>query len=249
LEALDFVHALVRLLGNEFRCHPWTADTFELSQNFLASLRAELQQADFGIFVFHPDDEISIRGHQLTATRDNTLIEYGMYLGHLGPERTIAVVPVTGAQRTPTDLAGIAVASYDPADITDLNGDLSPLNKAAADIRAHIKKNHAVVTGESEVRVGDERSRLAVAGALGRIPVESVIEDGWAFLLSRGLLVEVQGDAQLKLGLVLVHGVFGPGRVVGFDPPGAHRTLTLEFLSGQGIYPLGQGHVFWLPTR
>ena len=58
-EAEDIVDALTELLGQkgEFRIHPWRAG-IDLTDDTLSTLIKELDAADFGVFVFHPDDEV-----------------------------------------------------------------------------------------------------------------------------------------------------------------------------------------------
>jgi predicted nucleotide-binding protein len=114
-ESRPLAETLARLLAKE--CTPvgwWKA--FKLSEFTLESLLKQIDDYDFGIFVFAPDDKIEIRGQSFWAPRDNVSLELGMFLAHLGRERTFIVearTPEQGQQdlRSPSDLRGLVVIS------------------------------------------------------------------------------------------------------------------------------------------
>ncbi len=72
-----------------------------------------LRDSDFGIFVFAPDDVVSIRGDFLKVPRDNVVYEAGLFSGFLGPERCFIAVPQTVTVHVPTDLLGMTHGSYE----------------------------------------------------------------------------------------------------------------------------------------
>jgi hypothetical protein len=114
-EARDFAEALQINLDGVAEPIPWTQVDFELSRSTLDTLESELDRADFAAFVFAPDDETRIRGEHLRTTRDNVLIELGLFIGRLGRSRTFIVL-ATGTEeklRMPTDLLGLTAATYD----------------------------------------------------------------------------------------------------------------------------------------
>ncbi len=223
-EAEDIVDALTELLGakGDLTIHPWRA-SFELTDDSLSSLVNELERADFGVFVFHPDDEVLVRGKTLTATRDNVVLEYGMFLGGLGRNRAIGLLPRIKDQQVPSDVAGIKFASY-PFDPTiDFNTNADVLNPAVSAIRRHIKKVTAAAAPPSET------TSVAAKPDERHTPTPSPIEDGWQFMLRHDLLRPLDEADTIRLGLTVVHPLLGAGRVVGFDPPGTERTITVEF--------------------
>jgi len=63
------------------------------------------RDVDASIFIFGEDDKIWWRGKELQQPRDNVLVEYGLFVGTLGPER--ALICRTGKPKTPSDLDGI----------------------------------------------------------------------------------------------------------------------------------------------
>jgi hypothetical protein len=90
------------------------ARRFELSKTNLNSLTKALKQTDFGIFVFTPDDRISLRKKTQTAIRDNVLFELGLFTGSIGSDRVFIVMPNSADDlRIPTDLIGVAPGTYD----------------------------------------------------------------------------------------------------------------------------------------
>lgn len=85
----------------------------------MEALERQLNENDFAIFVFSPDDVATIRGSESFITRDNTLFEMGLFWGRLKRERVFFIVPdVTpdtdgvGGLRIPSDLAALTVLTY-----------------------------------------------------------------------------------------------------------------------------------------
>src|SRR4051794_13820750 len=68
------------------------APEFEPMRSTLDGLLTIADRYDFGVFIFTPDDEITSRGKKGHAARDNVVLELGVFLGRLGPDRTFAVV-------------------------------------------------------------------------------------------------------------------------------------------------------------
>jgi predicted nucleotide-binding protein len=62
---------------------PWTR-SFPPSSIVLPELGKIAVQADFGIFVFTPDDPAKIKGRNVRSVRDNVIFEAGLFTGALG---------------------------------------------------------------------------------------------------------------------------------------------------------------------
>ena len=93
----------------------WSQGVFKLSRTAMASLIDALDESDFGVFVFAPDDVTSMRDATLQTVRDNVVFELGMFVGRLGSDRTFIVVPRGDEDlHLPSDLVGITPATYDP---------------------------------------------------------------------------------------------------------------------------------------
>jgi hypothetical protein len=94
--------------------------------NTLDGLLHTLETSDFGIFVFSPEDLVTIRNQQSLATRDNVVFELGLFIGRLGKKRSFFVLPRDQENfRLPTDLIGVTPATFDP-DRTNLQAALGP---------------------------------------------------------------------------------------------------------------------------
>lgn len=115
----------------------WDQGTFEPSDYPLESLERELDRADFGIFLFFPDDVTIMRGKQQSTVRDNVLFELGLFVGRLGRKRTFILTPRGADLHLPSDLSGITPVEYE-ADRTDQNM-LAAVGPAARRIRQVIQ--------------------------------------------------------------------------------------------------------------
>jgi hypothetical protein len=117
-EGLSVAYALQANLERDAEVTVWTQDCFRPTEFTLESLLKELNTSDAGIFVFTPDDIVSIRGAKFAAVRDNVIFELGLYIGCLGRGQSFIVAPRGGNPRLPTDLLGVTVLAFD-ADRTD----------------------------------------------------------------------------------------------------------------------------------
>lgn len=87
---------------------PWdTPGLFPLGGFILPSLFEIAEVVDAAAFVFAEDDEVWYRVDSKKQTRDNVLVEYGLFAGMLGLQRSI--ICKFGQTRTPTDLSGLQV--------------------------------------------------------------------------------------------------------------------------------------------
>ena len=136
-EKLDIAYAIQENLQSDAEATVWTQAVFDLGSDFLDEILKKLNQTDFGVFVFLPDDRVTIRTRDYTAVRDNVLFEYGLFVGRLGRTRCVYVLP-KDAQNIwiPTDLAGVVSAKYDP----DSDNLVAALGPACAAIRRKIKE-------------------------------------------------------------------------------------------------------------
>jgi hypothetical protein len=91
----------------------WSHDVFEVGSQTLTELQAVLRRYDFGVMVFWPDDDLTVGGMPYKATRDNVILELGMFLAALGPERAF-ILRNQNTTRRLSDLAGVTVAEFAP---------------------------------------------------------------------------------------------------------------------------------------
>lgn len=98
----------------------------------LEVLDREVNLADFGIAVAHPDDIVQSRSAKTDAPRDNVIFELGFFMSRLGRSRTFLLVPQSNAElKLPSDFKGMAPIAYRP--LTGAQGEV-PVNVLHAPI-------------------------------------------------------------------------------------------------------------------
>lgn len=91
----------------------WSQGIFQLSRTTFDSLLQQLDKFDFAVLILTPSDTLNLRGQELAVPRDNVILELGLFLGRLGPERTFFVIPSNAENfHLPTDLLGTTAATY-----------------------------------------------------------------------------------------------------------------------------------------
>ena len=68
-ESRGVAYAVQRNLEDDAEVVVWDQGIFELSKSYLESLMELLDDTDFGLFVFGPDDQAKIRGEEVSTTR------------------------------------------------------------------------------------------------------------------------------------------------------------------------------------
>ena len=113
-EGLPVARKLQASLSEEFVVEIWNQGTvFGLGTHTLEALEEAVQDYNYGVFVFTPDDELLSRGETKPVARDNVIFELGLFTGGLGRTRAFIVKPKGKSISLPTDLAGITTAIYD----------------------------------------------------------------------------------------------------------------------------------------
>ena len=90
-------------------------DMFPPGSYPLEVLEHEVDQADFGVAIAHPDDIVRSRRSQSAAPRDNVIFELGFFMSRLGRKRTFLLVPQMGSDlKLPSDFKGMTPITYPP---------------------------------------------------------------------------------------------------------------------------------------
>lgn len=85
----------------------WTQGIFSLSSSNLESLYQASQQMDYAILILGPEDKLESRDNFYLSPRDNLVFELGLFMGAIGPDRTIFIAPRDSDFKIPSDLDGI----------------------------------------------------------------------------------------------------------------------------------------------
>lgn len=125
-ESLMYAYGLQTQLQAKVDVTLWNQGFFALNASYMDSLIGGLKNSDFGVFIFTPNDILTIREENLASVRDNVLFEFGLFLGGLGKERVFFVMPKNQSNlRLPTDLLGIATVTFDDSR-SDIEAALGP---------------------------------------------------------------------------------------------------------------------------
>lgn len=90
----------------------WTDGVFGPSGVAIDALLNTVNESDFAVFVFSPDDKVISRDNEYNAPRDNTVFELGLFMGKLERSRTFIVKEQSADVKVPTDLLGITPLTY-----------------------------------------------------------------------------------------------------------------------------------------
>jgi hypothetical protein len=114
-EQLSIATTLEEHLTNEgLEPKVWRNDVHEVAQYNLESLFNQAMLSDFAVFIFAPDDEVTIRGNSFSVVRDNVLFELGLFTGILGKNRSYILQSEEKPMRLPSDLEGLTTLKYRP---------------------------------------------------------------------------------------------------------------------------------------
>lgn len=146
-EANKLAVALQSLLEREATVRTWTQGIFTPNHGTLESVLEAVDGYDFACFLAPPVDTVSSRGKQNPATRDNIILEYGLFLGRLGRNRVFLIHPRGVPLTLPTDLDGITHLDYKPVDKE--NPAKSVLAPVAQEIQDRIEEHGPKSTASS----------------------------------------------------------------------------------------------------
>jgi hypothetical protein len=152
-------------LEREYSPKLWD-NAFDLSSMTITTLIQKTKEADYAVFVFHPDDKAIIRDQEYSSVRDNVVLELGMFIGSLGLEKCFLLVPNSSEAtfRLPTDLAGVTASFYDEQDLDISNAVTGSCAKIKQAIKKlELKKTEIATTTESDIlkkALSDAQSQL-----------------------------------------------------------------------------------------
>lgn len=109
-EGLDVARSLQVEIGDLCEFERWDHNVFEPSGYTLDSLLSIANSVDFAVLVATPDDTTVSRGIEKPSARDNIVLEFGLFTGALGRNRTYLLA--TGELKLPTDVLGLTRLPY-----------------------------------------------------------------------------------------------------------------------------------------
>jgi predicted nucleotide-binding protein len=137
VESLESARALQSILDYDCETIVWNQGVFKLSSTAMHDL-SQIDDIDFAIFIFSPDDLSTIRDQEYKTVRDNLILEFGMFVGKLGLNRVFFIIPKNTNLHLPTDILGINPGFYE-ANRTDKNIEAS-LGAVSRQILIQIKQ-------------------------------------------------------------------------------------------------------------
>jgi hypothetical protein len=209
----------------------WDQGVFLPGTMTLDGLTEAIADSDFGVFVFSPDDVLTLREEECAAVRDNVLFEFGLFVAKLGRKRVFMLRPSDSSStlHLPADLLGLTGATYDAVKIKSGNV-RAALGPACFAIENAIKK-------EWNEPPGLTKGLILLLRHLGRddgtpMPVEYYLEDiaifhgaprqageqtarGWKSSLRYQLLcLELQGLVEVNRVTSILYKISSKGRKV-----------------------------------
>lgn len=157
-EGRELAKALDVELGDAIEVHRWDINVFEPGGFTLDSLIAESRQADFAVLIATADDVTVSRGESSASARDNIILEFGLFAGAIGRERTYMLA--SGDPKLPTDIAGFTRLSYK----APVDGNLRrAVTAAAMEIMDRVQKlGSRTLVEDASVRQGALNRELAL---------------------------------------------------------------------------------------
>lgn len=175
VENLDVANAIQENLEYDANVTVWNQGVFSLSSTTIDDLLNCLDNTDFGIFVFNPEDITNIRNKTFSTVRDNIIFELGLFIGKLEKSRVFYVIPRDDHDlHLPTDLIGLAPGKYDSnRNDNNLKAALGPFcNQVREILKTYTFENLSDLEGESK--------------AARKIAVDK--NEGWEYYLACQLL-------------------------------------------------------------
>lgn len=114
VEGLKIAYAIQENLDYFGEITVWDQGVFSPSGIIINKILQSLNNSDFGVFVFYPDDITIMRNDEKKTVRDNLIFELGLFVGRLGMEKVFFVTPRDiDKLHLPTDLLGVIAGNYD----------------------------------------------------------------------------------------------------------------------------------------
>lgn len=175
-ESLPVVNAIAKGLESDAEVVQWDVKSnFPPGEFILTSLLKQAHLFDFAIMVFGPDDQVTSRGQEMSAPRDNVVFELGLFMSQIDRLRALVVAPSGAGTRLKwlSDLGGLVPAGYTPpADPLDTAALAAALQPAIEQILQRIRELGPKPVGEVAAYQG-ATDALDVFSAIGELIQEA----------------------------------------------------------------------------
>lgn len=189
-EGADVAEDLEHSLGSTVHPVRWDLDVFDPGSFTLEALLQAAAEVDFAILVATADDTTTKRGTTKPTARDNIILEFGVFVGALGRDRTFILA--AGEIDLPSDLFGLTRLPYRD----DVGGGLQAVRGAAYQAKRAVdrlgKRSPALSPQQPSLpsnRATNEDSRL----------LEREIAKVKADALTQGWVVKTDTESTLRL--------------------------------------------------
>ncbi|WP_026694243.1 nucleotide-binding protein [Peribacillus kribbensis] len=182
-ESMHYATAVQAALAYYAEVTPWFTGVFNAHSYTMESLEKQLNQSDFAVFIFSPDDVVKMRGSLTVNTRDNTLFEMGLFWGKLRRGRVFYLI----SESIPEELDGLKVDKFHlPSDLDGLSV-LKYENRADQNYHAAVNVACSVIAGQIQKLGCFEEPSLLIENA------ELELQENYALIrftrnLAKGLL-------------------------------------------------------------
>jgi hypothetical protein len=147
VESLPVLQEVVGLLSPFAEVTSWNeSDKFgDPGDFFLDVLINAPARFDFAVLVFGPDDVVRSRKSVQRAPRDNVVFELGLFLSHLGRNRTFVIVPTIwkNGLKILSDLSGLILSQYDSDSSKNHKSSLEAKCKKIGKMMGELPSRHA----------------------------------------------------------------------------------------------------------
>lgn len=107
--------------GNKYDIVIWN-ECFDLNDITINKIIIEAEKADFAIFIWGAEDKIEKKGKKGFTSRDNVILETGIFIGKLTRENVFMLFKNFDLNHLPSDLKGVTVGTFKEEDINDYSG-------------------------------------------------------------------------------------------------------------------------------
>ena len=142
-EGLDFARAVRGRLYADADVQLWDESFFKPTKTVVETLFKSLKRFDFAVLILTPDDLVMTREREAFVPRDNVLFELGLYMGHLGRDRTFLVHETNHKIKLLSDLDGVTKLGYEWPN-SDFNHERA-VGRACSSTRREIRKQGKAV--------------------------------------------------------------------------------------------------------